>query len=306
MIHFPIRSGVPREPRHPTRPPLRHSHPVVQAGAGHDDLRQPGRCGHRRPHAGRRTRRRYHRSRHRERLRRRLPPNNFSADFSPAGENDSCLPPRPARPHPDTGNHAPLFGSTGSAPRSTAACAAWVSSPTSTCSTCINRTAPRRRPKPSTPSQLSLPTGRSPRSVSPTTRPGRSASFNRAADRAGAPRPVIAQQLYNLIARPPGRGIPRLRRHHQPGHHGGTTRSVVDCSPGRHTFAQRPTTGRFGDSPLATTYTDRYWDAKLFAAVDQLSGIASMDAGLPLVDLSLRWLISQPDVTRDPHLRLHP
>ena len=65
---------------------------------------------------------------------------------------------------------------------------------------------------------------------------------------------------------------------------------------GRHTLTQKPATGRFGDSPLATTYTDRYWHPKLFAAVDQLTGIAD-GAGLPLVDLSLRWLISQPDIT---------
>jgi aryl-alcohol dehydrogenase-like predicted oxidoreductase len=105
---------------------------------------------------------------------------------------------------------------------------------------------------------------------------------------------VIAQQLYNLIAR---------RAEEEYLEFASTTNlATMVYNPlggglltGLHTFAQRPTTGRFGHSPLGTTYADRYWDPKLFAAIDQLSSIAD-GAGLPLVDLSLRWLISQPGV----------
>jgi aryl-alcohol dehydrogenase-like predicted oxidoreductase len=119
--------------------------------------------------------------------------------------------------------------------------------------------------------------------------------LNHAADRAGTPRPVIAQQLYNLIAR-------RVEEEYL--EFASTTNlATMVYNPlggglltGRHTFAHRPVTGRFGNSPLATTYTERYWDPRLFAAIDQLSSIAD-GAGLSLVDLSLRWLISQRDVT---------
>ena len=44
-------------------------------------------------------------------------------------------------------------------------------------------------------------------------------------------------------------------------------------------------------------YRDRYWNRSLFEAVDALSAIAS-DAGLGLPELSLRWLLSQPLVSR--------
>lgn len=61
---------------------------------------------------------------------------------------------------------------------------------------------------------------------------------------------------------------------------------------GRHSFTHRPTAGRFGNSPLGTIYTERYWNPELFTAVDQLSGIAD-EAGLSLFELSLQ-LAGQP------------
>lgn len=62
---------------------------------------------------------------------------------------------------------------------------------------------------------------------------------------------------------------------------------------GRHSFEQAPEGGRFGDSKLAAMYRERYWNEDLFRAVTDLTRIAS-DAGLPLTELALRWLLSQP------------
>ena len=42
-------------------------------------------------------------------------------------------------------------------------------------------------------------------------------------------------------------------------------------------------------------YRKRYWDAQLFEAVDALAAIAE-GAGVPLTELSLRWLLSRPVV----------
>lgn len=62
---------------------------------------------------------------------------------------------------------------------------------------------------------------------------------------------------------------------------------------GRHRFEQAPDNGRFGDSKLAAMYRERYWNEDLFRAVTDLTRIAS-EAGLPLTDLALRWLLSRP------------
>jgi aryl-alcohol dehydrogenase-like predicted oxidoreductase len=65
---------------------------------------------------------------------------------------------------------------------------------------------------------------------------------------------------------------------------------------GRHTFDAPAGHGRFGDASNAQLYRERYWDQRLFQAVDRLTGIAST-AGVPLAELALRWTISRP-VTR--------
>jgi aryl-alcohol dehydrogenase-like predicted oxidoreductase len=56
-----------------------------------------------------------------------------------------------------------------------------------------------------------------------------------------------------------------------------------------------PTGGRFGGSRLADLYRQRYWDPRLFEAVSALKMIAD-GAGMTLVELSLRWLVGNPDV----------
>lgn len=114
------------------------------------------------------------------------------------------------------------------------------------------------------------------------------------ADRIGAPRPVVAQQLYNLLAR-------RVEDEYlEYARTSGLLTMVYNplgggLLTGRHRFVDTPDAGRFGDSRLAEMYRARYWDARLFAAIERLSEVAA-GAGLGLVELSLRWLLDQPDV----------
>ncbi|MEE1799511.1 aldo/keto reductase [Streptomyces sp. JV176] len=137
------------------------------------------------------------------------------------------------------------------------------------------------------------------------------AELTRTADALGAPRPVVAQQLHNLLAR-------RLEEEYvEYAKYAAVTglRTMVynplggGLLTGRHTFSRTPDSGRFGDSRLAAMYRERYWDERLFAAVEQLTGIAA-EAGVPLTELALRWLLDRPSTdalllggSRTEHLR---
>ncbi|WP_427015916.1 aldo/keto reductase [Pseudarthrobacter sp. P1] len=117
-------------------------------------------------------------------------------------------------------------------------------------------------------------------------------ALNAAADAAGAPRPVAAQQLYNLVARRLDEEYAEFART--------TSLHTMVYNPlggglltGKHSFEAAPEGGRFQGSRLAEMYKERYWDQRLFAAIQTLGGIADA-AGLPLVELSLRWLLSKP------------
>ncbi|MFD3484689.1 aldo/keto reductase [Streptomyces sp. NPDC058665] len=118
--------------------------------------------------------------------------------------------------------------------------------------------------------------------------------LNHVADRVGAPRPVVAQQLCNLLAR-------RIEEEYA-AMAAATGLETMVYNPlggglltGKHRFGAEPGTGRFGDSVLAGMYRKRYWDERLFEAVATLEGIAGQ-AGLPLTELALRWLLNRPVV----------
>jgi aryl-alcohol dehydrogenase-like predicted oxidoreductase len=116
----------------------------------------------------------------------------------------------------------------------------------------------------------------------------------RVADAVGAPRPVVAQQLCNLVARRLDDEYLEFASVH------GLETMVYNplgggLLTGRHRFDETPADGRFGDSALAEMYTKRYWDADLFAAIDRLSGVAAQ-AGVTLVELALRWVAYRPEV----------
>ncbi|MFB8353304.1 aldo/keto reductase [Streptomyces niveus] len=114
------------------------------------------------------------------------------------------------------------------------------------------------------------------------------------AERIGAPGPVIAQQLYNLLAR-------RVEEEYlEYARTSGLFTMVYNplgggLLTGRHRFGDTPADGRFGDSALAAMYRQRYWDPRLFDAVERLAVIAD-GAGIALTDLSLRWLLGRDDV----------
>ncbi|GAA2203479.1 aldo/keto reductase [Sinomonas flava] len=114
------------------------------------------------------------------------------------------------------------------------------------------------------------------------------------ADKVGSPRPVVAQQLCNLLARRVEEEYLEFAASH-------AVHTMVynplggGLLTGRHRFEAKPTEGRFGDSRLAAMYTQRYWDPRLFEAVQALSGIAD-GAGVSLVELSLRWLAHRDGV----------
>lgn len=114
------------------------------------------------------------------------------------------------------------------------------------------------------------------------------AQIQQVAHAIGAPQPIVAQQLYNLVGR-------RIETEYLPFAAATGVETMVynplggGLLTGQHSFTQRPTGGRFGDSRLAEMYTQRYWDADLFAAIDKLSAIAA-EADISLIELSLRWL----------------
>jgi aryl-alcohol dehydrogenase-like predicted oxidoreductase len=118
------------------------------------------------------------------------------------------------------------------------------------------------------------------------------AELNHTADDVGAPRPVAAQQLYNLLAR-------RIEEEYVE-FAAVTGLTTVVYNPlggglltGRHSFDNDPAEGRFGDSRLATMYKERYWNAAIFEAIQQLTVLADK-AGMPLTELALRWLVAKP------------
>ncbi|WP_285184602.1 aldo/keto reductase [Rhodococcus sp. MEB041] len=118
------------------------------------------------------------------------------------------------------------------------------------------------------------------------------AEVNRVCDEVGAPRPVVAQQLYNLLAR-------RVEEEYAEfAAVSGITTMVYNplgggLLTGKHSFDEAPGEGRFGDSRLAEMYRERYWNTQIFDAITRLSAVAS-DAGMPLTELALRWLRSKP------------
>lgn len=116
------------------------------------------------------------------------------------------------------------------------------------------------------------------------------------ADRIGVPQPVIAQQLYSAIA---------TRLDDEYADFAVETRlPTVVYNPlggglltGRLSAAdpQEGMEGRFGSSVLAGMYRARYWNDTVFETIERLRAVAD-GAGLPLVELALRFVLSRPVV----------
>lgn len=117
-----------------------------------------------------------------------------------------------------------------------------------------------------------------------------------ACDALGTPRPVVAQQLYNLVAR-------RIEAEYVEFALAKQLDTMVynplggGLLTGRHSFTHDPSEGRFGDSALSSMYRDRYWNESTFAVIERLAAIAA-EAGVSLPELSMRWLLSKPVVNQ--------
>jgi aryl-alcohol dehydrogenase-like predicted oxidoreductase len=104
---------------------------------------------------------------------------------------------------------------------------------------------------------------------------------------------VSAQPMYNLLSRGIEPELLRCCREFGLG--------VMVYNPlagglltGKHRKGAAPAAGtRFA---LKEMYRGRYWHERLFDAVEQLRAVAD-GAGISLIELSLRWLQAQPDVT---------
>jgi aryl-alcohol dehydrogenase-like predicted oxidoreductase len=120
------------------------------------------------------------------------------------------------------------------------------------------------------------------------------AELRRAAADHDVPDPVIAQQVYNVVAT-------RLDDEYAE-YASTTTLPTVVYNPlagglltGKHSPQHPPQNGRFGATRLGTMYRERYWNATVLQAVQTLRAIAD-DAGLPMAELALRWTLDRPVV----------
>ncbi|GAA4684328.1 aldo/keto reductase [Frondihabitans cladoniiphilus] len=120
------------------------------------------------------------------------------------------------------------------------------------------------------------------------------ADVERVAAAVGAPKPVVAQQLYNLVARRVEEEYVEFAAVHH--------LDTMVYNPlggglltGRHHFDAPPADGRFGDSKLAAMYTQRYWNEQLFTALEAMGALAA-EAGLSLVEVAFRWVAYRPGV----------
>lgn len=109
------------------------------------------------------------------------------------------------------------------------------------------------------------------------------------AERNDWPQMRVSQPMYNLVARRIETEYAACSRHFD-------LFNIVynplagGLLTGKHTLQAAPEPGtRFSKE----MYRDRYWNEELFAGVQQLGRVAS-DAGLTLIELAYKWLLSQP------------
>lgn len=113
-----------------------------------------------------------------------------------------------------------------------------------------------------------------------------------AAREVGAPQIVVGQQMYNAVAR-------RVEEEYEEFARVNNLPTMIynplagGLLTGRYRFDAAAESGRFSNAQNAQMYRDRYWDERLFDAVQRLTRIAD-NAGLSLLELALRWTISKP------------
>jgi aryl-alcohol dehydrogenase-like predicted oxidoreductase len=116
----------------------------------------------------------------------------------------------------------------------------------------------------------------------------------RTAAEVGTPGPVVAQQLYNLVARRIEDEFLEFARVHDvllmvfnP-----LAGGLLATPPAEEAIAAP---ARFSSSWLAAAYRQRYWIPEVLNAVRKLARVAD-EAGVSMPELGLRWLVSQETV----------
>jgi aryl-alcohol dehydrogenase-like predicted oxidoreductase len=107
----------------------------------------------------------------------------------------------------------------------------------------------------------------------------------------GTPGPVVAQQLYNLIARRiEDEFLEFARMHHLLIMVFNPLAGGLLVAPPPADAASAP--ARFPTSWLAAAYRERYWTPQILNAVRELARVAD-EAGIGMPELSLRWLVAR-------------
>ncbi len=116
--------------------------------------------------------------------------------------------------------------------------------------------------------------------------------MNALADARGMPRPVIAQQMYNVLVRQLDIEYFAFARRY-PIHTTIYNPLAGGLLSGKHTRAAAAESGsRFDGNKL---YQRRYWTDRMFDAVDALKAIAESE-GMSLLDLAYAWLATRAGV----------
>ncbi len=110
-------------------------------------------------------------------------------------------------------------------------------------------------------------------------------------DRAGMPRPILAQQIYNLLIRQLDLEYMRFAKKYAL--HTTTYNALAGGLLARdHVKSEVPKGSRFDGNGM---YMRRYWSDHFFAFVGELKVLAA-EAGLPLASFAYAWLAGAPGV----------
>ncbi|GAA4428548.1 aldo/keto reductase [Georgenia halophila] len=111
----------------------------------------------------------------------------------------------------------------------------------------------------------------------------------------GLAAPLASQQMYNAICRKIEDEFVAAAKY--------AATPIIAYNPlagglltDRHRYENKPQHGRFGEGRLGAMYIERYWDPRIFEAIDRLRTVVGR-SGLSMAELSLRWLLSKPQIS---------
>jgi aryl-alcohol dehydrogenase-like predicted oxidoreductase len=111
------------------------------------------------------------------------------------------------------------------------------------------------------------------------------------ADKRNFNKPIVTQNLYNIITREVELElVPCIQKHHM----GMTVYNPIagGLLTGKYDFNKVPTEGRFAEK---ANYMNRYWKPENFELIKRLEKIAA-DKEMSLLELSMKWCIAHPYV----------